>query len=150
MAPLPEEVVDEETAEAGNEAVRNEDQVEEGEEEPEEALRPKGLRHPEEPADAARIEHELTHQPVRPWCKFCVGGRSQNNQHKLIGHPGDPGAAAIPTFSLDYLLMGNAWMPSIEHENLHLFDHTTKSIEIWQTYRTCVFEWAASNVSRFS
>ena len=59
--------------------VGDEDRDAEGTEEPEEALPPKGPRDPGEVAGAERAEHELTHQPLRPWCKWCVGGRPQHS-----------------------------------------------------------------------
>ena len=51
---------------------------------------------------AEREMHELTHTPFRTWCKYCMKGRGQNQQHR--SHK-DEETSEVPRISLDYLFM---------------------------------------------
>ena len=39
---------------------------------------------PPQPRDKDRKDHEMTHTPCQPWCKFCVMSRSRANQHPPV------------------------------------------------------------------
>ena len=43
-----------------------------GQEDQEEAERPRALRDPGRPSQVEIDEHDLTHIPYRPWCNACV------------------------------------------------------------------------------
>ena len=73
------------------------------EEESKEARRPRGSRRPDQPSEAERKEHELTHLPYRSWCRFCVGGRKTNRGHGVI-HEHD---RAVNSFHVDFCFFTN-------------------------------------------
>ena len=120
-----------------------------GEDEPEEALAPKALRDPGEPTRREREEHDLTHQPPRPWCRHCMKGRGQHDQHRTEKKDEDPGDAAVPTISLDYTFMGNKWTNASDNPVLVLYDHKTKAIGAWQVYRKGAVDWVVKEVNQF-
>ena len=43
---------------------------------------------PTKPTEAERVEHEVTHTPPRPWCRYCMMGRGVRRapQEKCPGH----------------------------------------------------------------
>ena len=50
-----------------------------GDDAEEEAQPQRGMRDPGQPSAAERAEHDLTHIPMRPWCKHCVRGKAKDN-----------------------------------------------------------------------
>ena len=124
-------------------------QEDEGEEELEEALIPKGLRDPWMPSERERAEHDLTHQPPRPWCKHCVGGRSQHDQHRLVDRTDDDDEVSVPKVSLDYCFMGNSQTKAAHNPMLVAFDNRTGSIAAWQTYVKGAVESVATDVAQW-
>ena len=63
--------------EDGDDGVRDRE-GDDDDEDVEEAVKPLGLRNPGQPTQREIEEHELTHQPPRPWCAHCNGGRGQH------------------------------------------------------------------------
>ena len=96
LAPMAEEACGEELASdpamEGPEAieVENRETVEDShaevgiDEEVEEAIKPLGLRDPGQSTQREIDEHELTHQPLRPWCDHCNKGRGQHDHHRAL------------------------------------------------------------------
>ena len=119
-------------ASGGEDAERHE---EPRDEEPEEALRPKGMRDPGEPTQREREEHELTHQPPRPSCFDCCSGRGQHDHHRSVERQDPPEETAIPCISMDYCFMGNSFTPAKNNPILVMFDNRTSTLGAWQVYR---------------
>lgn len=65
--------------------------------------RPHALRCPREPTAAGKAAHEFTHWPPRPWCAYCVFGRSIRSPH--WAGEGDEGRD-YPIISMDYAYFG--------------------------------------------
>ena len=84
-----------------DEKVEVEEEVIKEDDEAEEAVAPIALRDPGQPTARERAEHELTHQPPRPWCDSCNSGRGQHDHHQSIPGAEELKEAAIPTISLD-------------------------------------------------
>ena len=48
------------------------------------------LAAPRTPTKAERVEHDVSHVPYRPWCRFCVMGRGLERRHLTqSGHRDD-------------------------------------------------------------
>lgn len=45
----------------------------------EEAVTPKAMRDPGQPAQREVDEHDLNHIPFRAWCEFCMKGECQHD-----------------------------------------------------------------------
>ena len=72
----------------------------------EESDRPRGIRDPGQPSAAERAEHELSHIPMRPWCKHCVRGKAKDKPSLRI--KGAYSGECHPRVRLDYcFLTGN-------------------------------------------
>ena len=127
--------------------------VEEGREEAageeEEALRPKALRDPGQPSQWEMIEHRLTHLPPRPWCKYCMFGRAQHDQHRAVVKQDPSGDEAIPCISLDYCFMGNRNTIAKRNPILVVFDNRTGSLGAWQTFEKGPVDWVVGEVTKF-
>ena len=65
--------------------------------------RPRMVTDVREPTLQARIRHELTHVPYRPWCKFCVAGRGRSRYHRELEHDLE---AEVPVVAMDYGYLG--------------------------------------------
>ena len=64
----------------------------------EQRVRP--MPRPVTPTPLERENHELTHLPFAPWCRFCVLARSQSDPHRRTRkHKGD---ATVPVVSFDF------------------------------------------------
>ena len=103
------------------------------EEETEGAIEPVALRDPGQPTAKERAEHELTHQPPRPWCDFCSGGRGQHDHHRAIPDPESLREAAIPTISLDYCFMADFETRANRNPVLVKYENRGSMIGAWQT-----------------
>ena len=55
------------------------DMEDEGDNDTEEAKRPKVRRCPMEPTKQERLEHEVTHLPYRSWCAHCIRGKAKED-----------------------------------------------------------------------
>ena len=119
------------------------------EEEVEEAVRPQALRDPGQPTQKEIDEHELTHLPCRPWCKFCCFGKFQHDQHRSMPKIMEPEEVAIPTISMDYAFMGNSKTRASDNPILLLFDNKTSSLGAWQVYEKGDVDWVAREVAKF-
>ena len=69
-----------------------------GEDEEGEAQR--GVRGPDEPTQAMREEHELTHWPYRSWCSVCVRARARDNPSRRVS--GEYEEHILPRVRMDY------------------------------------------------
>ena len=58
---------------------------------------PHGMRAPNEPTQAERGYHNLTHIPYAAWCKHCVRGRGKDSPHYRLEPIHDP----IPNIQMD-------------------------------------------------
>lgn len=85
---------------------RSEDKGEEmqdgdiGDEDQEEAERPRALRDPGRPSQAEIDEHDLTHIPYRPWCNACVRAKAKNKMSLRVR--GVYSENLVPRVRLDY------------------------------------------------
>lgn len=71
-----------------------------GDEDQEEAERPRALRDPGRPSQAEIDEHDLTHIPYRPWCNACVRAKAKNKMSLKIR--GVYSENLVPRVRLDY------------------------------------------------
>ena len=53
----------------------------------------------EGPSEEERAQHELTHEPYRPWCATCVAHRARQDQHASVA---DHEGSSAATISIDY------------------------------------------------
>ena len=58
------------------------DQDEESLQAGEEGEEVKVKRAPNQPSEKELQDHMVTHVPFRPWCPFCVAGKSKANPHR--------------------------------------------------------------------
>ena len=119
------------------------------EDEVEEALAPRVMRDPGQPTAREREEHELTHLPSRPWCKWCCFGRGQHDQHRLVVRQDEPEEMAIPVISLDYCFMGNSRTRAADNPILVAFDNRTNAMAAWQVFQKGAIGWVGQQVKRF-
>ena len=73
-----------------------EEAVEAGDEEGEEARAPRAARSPLQPTRAEWEAHQATHLPYRSWCRFCVEGRCDNPSPQPTSRGGAAGGAGGP------------------------------------------------------
>ena len=86
---------DRQEVDAAGDDLRADDDGEEGAEidmgEEDQALAPRVARSPREPTSAERQLHEVTHLPLRSWCRHCMMGRCKDVCHAPTcggtGHP---------------------------------------------------------------
>ena len=80
---------------------------------------------PKQPLEHERKLHEVTHLPFKPWCGFCVMGKSKVN-HKHPTDLQDKSERTYPTIQVDFyvgahsnncLLMVDAWTKYIQVES---------------------------------
>ena len=121
----------------------------EREEQAEEAVAPQIMRDPGQPTAREREEHEVTHLPPRPWCKWCCLGRGQHDHHRTIVRVDEPQEIAIPAISLDYCFMGNSRTRAADNPVLVAFDNRTNAMAAWQVFEKGAIVWVASEVNRF-
>ena len=62
----------------------------------------KTLTSPELPTQAEIDEHNVSHQPYRAWCRYCVMGRGKADPHRKI----EEKEIRVPTIACDYCFMG--------------------------------------------
>ena len=55
----------------------------------EEGRNPVAVREVVKVSQKEKEEHELTHTPFRPWCRYCVRGRGKNEAHRRRGSKED-------------------------------------------------------------
>ena len=60
------------------------------------AVAPRIARSPNEPASLERTFHEVTHLPLRTWCRFCMLGRSEDDYHARLAEVDD-----VPRIGMD-------------------------------------------------
>ena len=65
----------------------------------------KMVKAPQRVSVAQREQHELTHTPYQPWCKYCVKARGRNDPHKKKDDKDIDDLEAVPRVSLDYVFM---------------------------------------------
>ena len=126
-----------------------EEVAQDGDEEVEEALSPTPLRDPGQPTKREREEHELTHQPPRPWCDWCTKGRLHHDQHRKVVRLDPPEDEAIPTVSMDCTFMGNNRTCAADNPILVLFDNRSRALGAWQVYEKGAVPWIAKEVTSF-
>ena len=129
--------------------VSKEDEKALDDEEVEEAIKPVGLRDPGQPTKREREEHELTHQPPRPWCDECNMGRGQHDHHQTIRRADPFEESAIPTISLDYCFLGDGDVRAARNPILVVFDNKSTMIGAWQTYEKGQADWVVREVAAF-
>jgi len=116
-------------------------------EEVEEAIKPLGLRDPGQPTQREIDEHELTHQPPRPWCDHCNKGRGQHDHHRAIVRDDPLEESAIPTISLDYCFLGDEQVRASRNPILVIYDNRSTMIGAWQTKEKGAIPWAVKEVA---
>ena len=62
------------------------------------AVAPRIARSPKEPTSLERTLHEVTHLPLRSWCRFCMMGRSKDAYHARLAEVDD-----VPRIGMDYM-----------------------------------------------
>ena len=62
------------------------------------AARPRVARSPREPTSQERALHEITHIPLRTWCRHCMRGRSKDCYHARLDGEHD-----VPRIGMDYM-----------------------------------------------
>lgn len=62
------------------------------------AAAPRIARSPKEPTSLERTLHEVTHLPLRSWCRFCMMGRSKDAYHARLAEVDD-----VPRIGMDYM-----------------------------------------------
>ena len=62
------------------------------------AVAPRIARSPKEPTSLERALHEVTHLPLRSWCRFCMMGRSKDAYHARLAEVDD-----VPRIGMDYM-----------------------------------------------
>ena len=55
---------------------------------------------PDMPSKEEYIEHQKTHIPYKPWCRYRVQGKAKNTPHHRSQHKRN-----LPMFSMDYMYM---------------------------------------------
>ena len=63
------------------------------------AARPRVARSPREPTSLERELHEVTHIPLRTWCRHCMLGRCKDAYHSRLGD----GSKDVPRVGMDYM-----------------------------------------------
>ena len=139
------EVINEEDAVDGN--IEDEGVVDNGEHE--EAVTPQVMRDPGQLTAREREEHEITHLPPRPWCKWCCFGRGQHDHHRAVIRQDVPEEIAIPSISLDYCFMGNRHTKASDNLILVAFDNRTNAMVAWQVFEKGSVIWVARKVNAF-
>ena len=71
------------------------------------AARPRIARSPREPTSQERLVHEVTHIPMRTWCKHCMKGRSRDSRHVRL-----PDAQEVPRVGMDYMRVSETGVTS--------------------------------------
>ena len=94
-------MVDTPTSKANEIEPQSEDERHEGEEGRDSKGMPNVIRVSKEERD----NHERTHTPYRPWCKYCVQGRGKASQHKQ--NPNKDKDKEVPRLSMDYFFMSS-------------------------------------------
>ena len=56
----------------------------------------------ETPTEAEIAQHQLTHEPYKPWCKVCVAHRARQNKHPSIAEH-ESSAASVVSFDFGFL-----------------------------------------------
>ena len=57
---------------------------------------------PEAPSEAEILQHELTHEPYKPWCRVCVAHRGRQDKHPNVSaHDGS--SASVISFDFGFL-----------------------------------------------
>ena len=77
------------------------------------ALAPRVARSPREPTSLERQLHEVTHLPMRSWCRHCMMGRSKDVYHAKLGEVDD-----VPRMGMDYMFVSERGVTSKAEENL--------------------------------
>ena len=148
--------VDEEDGEdeiAAAVAYDDEDEVDESEAKevapppiPDEVRLPRALRRPNEPSKRERDEHRVLHLPYRSWCKECVFGKGNHDQHRS-GQEVDKLDKEVPTVSMDYFFFGDDHVKADDNPMLCTYDNATDAIHAYVTRRKGVTMWIAQAVN---
>ena len=77
-----------------------------------EAQVPRVARSPREPTSLERQLHEITHIPMRSWCRHCMMGRSKDVYHARLG-----GGEDVPRIGMDYMFVSERGVTSKAEEN---------------------------------
>ena len=72
---------------------------------------PRVARTPREPTSEERRLHEITHIPMRPWCRHCMRGRSKDTYHTKL-----PGVEEVPRIGMDYMFLSEKGVTSKRDE----------------------------------
>ena len=76
--------------------------ADEGGEESGEARASRSVPQPRLPSREERRLHDLTHCPMRPWCKHCVYGAAAEYPHRTV--VGEVSKSEVPRVMLDYYI----------------------------------------------
>ena len=80
------------------------------------------LKVPAKPTEKERLEHEVTHTPPRPWCKFCIMGRGVRRAHRHNVPDTETEDGEPNKLSMDYMYL-NDEDDRKDQPNLVLVDH---------------------------
>ena len=111
----------------------------------EEARRPRALRRPGEPSKKEREEHRALHLPYRSWCRECVFGKGNHDQHRT-GLEDDKLDKEIPTVSMDYAFPGDEKVPADDNPVLCTYDNAIDGIHVYVTKKKGVTMWIAKAI----
>ena len=93
---------------AAGEEVDVDDEIQEGDPK---TQKPRIARAPKEPTSLERAIHEVTHIPIRTWCRHCMRGRGKDVYHTRIG-----GEQDVPRVGMDYMYMAERGLVSKPEE----------------------------------
>ena len=98
----------------------------------EEAVQPhRVMRNPQMPTQKEKEDHRCTHWPYRSWCKYCVMGRGQHDQHRKKKKRDE--LPEIPTISIDFVFPGTREVPARKNAMLFMFDNSSESPWVYRT-----------------
>ena len=64
------------------------------------------LKTPIQPTPKEIAEHEATHLPYQPWCKYCVQGKATNRKHNASRRL-ETEKDGVPQIVMDYMFLSN-------------------------------------------
>ena len=62
---------------------------------------------PAKPTEEERLEHEVTHTPPKPWCKYCMMGRGVRRAHWSNVSDTEPKKGSVNKLSIDYMYLND-------------------------------------------
>ena len=111
----------------------------EPEDDGEEVLPHRTLRHPKAPTQKERDDHQNLHWPYRSWCRACVFGRGKHSHH--VRAKNEKELNGIPSISMDFIFLGYDNYPAKKNAILIVYDNETDAIWAYRTGRKRAPSW---------